>query len=123
MMPANVKLSKNELSLVCDEQFILTKNNIIEKVSQLYGLLSNSFTNTLSESTNLPAEILSASPKIYKGEQYEGLPYVMLDNPRCFNKQDAFAIRCFFGGAIFSASRCILVGGICNYTCLPYSNR
>ena len=42
-MNANVKLSKSELQLVCDEQFILTKNNIINKVYQLFGALSDVF--------------------------------------------------------------------------------
>ncbi|MDB5210816.1 MAG: hypothetical protein JWQ30_1643, partial [Sediminibacterium sp.] len=36
------------------------------------------------------------SPKISKGEQYQGLPWVMLDHPRHFTATDAFAIRSFF---------------------------
>jgi len=97
MMPANVKLSKNELALVCDEQFILTKNNIIDKVYKLFGTLSNKFTEELKSSAIASeTEIFYKAPKIYKGEQYKSLPYVMLDQPRFFNKEDAFAIRCFF---------------------------
>ena len=42
-MNANVKLSQSELQLVCDEQFILTKNNIINKVYLLFGTLSDVF--------------------------------------------------------------------------------
>ena len=44
----------------------------------------------------LPNEIFSISPKIYKGEQYRELPYVMLDYPRLFSKTNVFAIRSFF---------------------------
>ena len=33
------------------------------------------------------------SAKISKGENYEGLPYVMLDYPRIFGREDVFAIR------------------------------
>ena len=50
----------------------------------------------------LPAEMLFHSPKISKGENYKGLPYVMLDYPRCFGKTDIFAIRQCSGGGIFS---------------------
>ena len=97
MTPANVKLSKNELSLVCDAQFILTKNNIINKVYELFGLISVGFTEELASYKNfLPPEIFLSSPKIYKGEQYLSLPYVLLDHPRCFIKGHAFAVRCFF---------------------------
>lgn len=97
MLPANVKLSKNELLLVCDEQFILTKNNIIDKVYKLFGILSIEFAKELRKyNTLFEPEILLYTPKIYKGEQYNALPYVMLDHPRYFNKKEAFSIRCFF---------------------------
>ena len=104
MAPANVKLSNAELLLVCDEQFILTKNVIIEKVYQLFGALSQQFTNIQKNSTAVfPAAALTISPKIYKGEQYKGMPYVLLDCPRLFIKDDAFAIRCvFWWGNFFS---------------------
>ena len=104
MANANVKLSKTELMLVCDEQFILTKNNIINKVYQLFGTLSDYFfTRVKNAETVFPLEVLTWSPKIYKGEQYKGLPYVMLDYPRYFVKDEAFAIRSlFWWGKFFS---------------------
>ena len=85
MVIANVKLSKAELMLVCDEQIILTKNNVINKVYQLFGALNDHFIGQIKKTeTIFPLEILTWSPKIYKGEQYRGLPYVMLDYPRYF---------------------------------------
>ena len=97
MKYANVKLSKTELAVVTDAAFILTKNNIIDKVYKLFGQLSIEFTKQLQQTHPMLApEIFLQAPKIYKGEQYKSLPYVMLDHPRCFNGNDAFAIRCFF---------------------------
>ena len=53
----------------------------------------------------LPAEVLVPSPKISKGENYKGLPWVMLDYPRFFNREDAFAIRTmFWWGHFFSVT-------------------
>jgi hypothetical protein len=97
-MPAtNVELSKKELELVVNSEFILTKNRIIQKVYDLFGVLSEDFRKILNSFSNsLPGEMHSSSPKIYKGENYLGLPYIMMDHPRFFNKDDAFAIRCFF---------------------------
>ena len=46
--------------------------------------------------SSLPGEMFSISPKISRGENYQGLPYVMLDYPRIFGKEDVFAIRSFF---------------------------
>ena len=44
----------------------------------------------------LPAEVAEISPKISKGENYNGLPYVMFDYPRFFTKENVFAVRTFF---------------------------
>ncbi len=101
---ANVSLSAFEKQLVMNADFILTKNTIIQKVYQLFGEVSRGYqTNSLLQS--LPEEIVVQSPKIARGENYEGLPYVMLDYPRCFGKEDVFAIRTFFWwGHFFSCT-------------------
>ena len=111
MAYANVELSQTELILVCDEQFILTKNRIIDKVYNLFGALSNVFTEMQRKhSIIFPVEVLLPSPKIYKGEQYRGLPYVMLDCPRYFGKNTAFTIRCFFWWGNFFSINLYLEG-------------
>ena len=92
---ANVSLSAFEKELVTDANWILTKNSIIQKVFILFGELSEAY-KTHAVVNQLPEEVLKTSPKISKGEYYEGLPYVMLDYPRCFSKEDVFAIRTFF---------------------------
>ncbi|MBK8087192.1 MAG: hypothetical protein IPK31_04125 [Chitinophagaceae bacterium] len=103
---ANVSLSAFEKQLVTDASWILTKNNIIQKLFVLFGELSETWqSNTVLQ--QLPSAINEIPPKISKGENYEGLPYVMLDYPRCFSKEDVFAIRTFSGGEIFSALHCI----------------
>lgn len=96
-MSANVKLSEKEMELVTNTDFILTKNRIIQKVQTLFGEVAADFTSVIQGySGTLPAEITAIPPKISKGENYEGMPYVMLDYPRCFSKEDVFAVRCFF---------------------------
>jgi hypothetical protein len=90
---ANVKLSKEELELVTDAELILTKNRIIAKVYELFGELSEEY-KQLGQC--LPREVLTVTPKISKGENYLGLPWVMLDYPRAFSNTDVFAIRSFF---------------------------
>lgn len=96
-MDANVKLSANEMALVTDAGFILTKQAIIEKVFTLFGRLSDDFRAIVAASPGVfPAAITAIAPKIYKGEQYRQLPYVMLDYPRYFTGGHVCAIRCFF---------------------------
>src|SRR3569623_367034 len=94
---ANVKLSKTELLLVTNAEVILTKNNIILKVYEMFGLLAERQQYyALQKKDALPKEALSVSPKIYKGEQYRGLPYVMLDYPLYYKGKDVFAVRSLF---------------------------
>jgi hypothetical protein len=97
MSTAKVTLSPKELELVNNADWILTKNLIIEKVYQLFGVVGSHFQSDFSK---YPAfhnsAIFSTLPKIAKGEQYLQLPYVMLDYPRLFTESDIFAIRSFF---------------------------
>jgi hypothetical protein len=96
---AKLRLSEEELRLVKDPVFILTKNAIIEKVYTLFGVLSDDFRGKL----NLSEEVISISPKISRGENYLGLPYIMLDYPRYFTHTDILAVRClFWWGNFFS---------------------
>ncbi len=112
MFPANVKLSKNELLLVENAEVILTKNRIIKKVSELFGLLSSDYRNIIITSGGyLPSEVVAVPPKIYKGEQYLMLPYVMLDYPRYFSKNGFFAIRTLFWWGNFMSVN-VLISGI-----------
>lgn len=97
-------LSAEELQLVTNTQWILTKRVIIDKVNLLFGNLSVVFKNhvTANEFLLQPA-ILQSTPKIAKGENYLQLPYVLLDYPRCFDKENIFTIRTmFWWGNFFS---------------------
>jgi hypothetical protein len=94
---AKIQLSTEELSLVQNAHWLLTKNTIIEKVYTLFG--------DIAYRAILLSEVLIPSPKISKGENYGGLPWVMLDYPRLFNRQDTFAIRTlFWWGNFFSVT-------------------
>ncbi|HEX8332515.1 MAG TPA: hypothetical protein VF622_07825 [Segetibacter sp.] len=88
-----VSLSKDEWDLVNNAQILLTKNEIIKKVYALFGELAEEYSKA---ARTLPAEVIHKYPKISRGENYEGLPYVMLDYPRHFLKEDTLAIRTFF---------------------------
>ncbi len=95
MQATNVKLSAAEMALACNSELLLTKNRIIEKVYELFGELAETY-RSATKNSNLPPEILSATPKISRGENYLGLPWVVLDYPRYFKGEDFFSIRTFF---------------------------
>ena len=105
MNRAKIQLSEEELGLVQNAEWLLTKNRIIAKVYEMFGFLISDVQLMLSGNPILSSEIFASSPKISKGENYRGLPYVMLDYPRCFGKSDIFAIRTmFWWGNFFSTT-------------------
>ena len=97
MNKTKITLSAKELELVCNTEWILTKHNIIKKVMELFSeALAGMQQQTMQQKMNLPAAIFSKDPKVSKGENYKSLPYVMLDYPRYFDKENTLAIRTFF---------------------------
>jgi len=104
-------LSPEEIELVENSEWLLTKNRIIGKIYGLMGMMSTQYSGILEQYKEyIPEEITAVSPKIYRGEQYHQLPYVMMDHPRYFSKENAFAVRSFFWwGNHFSIH--LLLGG------------
>jgi hypothetical protein len=104
MNGAKIQLSSFERELVQNGDWILTKRSIIDKVYVMFGNLSECYTSII-EQAQLPVEIKSVSPKISRGENYHGLPYVILDYPRIFDKENIFAVRTlFWWGNYFSST-------------------
>jgi hypothetical protein len=97
MSNAKVRLSLKEQELVLNADWILTKNAVIQKLYTFFGALSEQYQTQLQQCSGLANEAACAvAPKISRGENYEGLPWVMLDYPRYFSGNDVFAIRSFF---------------------------
>lgn len=107
-MPMNtyskIMLSDDELQLVTNTEWILTKRKIIDKINGLLGDVAASQQQVIeNEKSWLPATVVSSAPKIAKGENYRQLPYLMLDYPRCFDAENIFAVRTmFWWGNFFS---------------------
>ncbi len=106
MDATKIRLSPEEEMLVSRSDWILTKNRVIQKTMQLLGDVQLEQKDLLTTYASiLPQEIIQSSPKISRGENYQGLPWLMLDYPRLFNKEDGFAIRTFFWwGHFFSVT-------------------
>ncbi|MCC6759941.1 MAG: hypothetical protein IT252_01935 [Chitinophagaceae bacterium] len=89
-------LSAAEWQLASQDAFILTKHRIIAEVYEIFGCLADVYRQQAASLTVQHPQAFLGQPKISKGEQYEQMPWVMLDYPRCFDKQGNFAIRSFF---------------------------
>ncbi|MCW3074385.1 MAG: hypothetical protein JWP69_1454 [Flaviaesturariibacter sp.] len=97
MDEAKIQFSPSEMELMCNAGIILTKNRILHNIKSLFEgleqqLLSKAY---FIEDTYL-ATILEPSAKISRGENYLGLPYIVLDYPRQFDSLNIFTVRSMF---------------------------
>jgi hypothetical protein len=99
---AKIQFSDTEQRLMRDTGIILTKNNVIAGMVKLFAALQQSLEQDAANTQAL-APYLPQNSKISKGENYLGLPYVILDYPRYFDGKNIFAIRTmFWWGRFFS---------------------
>jgi hypothetical protein len=101
MQGSKIRLSTAEAALFSDARVILTKNSIIQKTAALLSEIQED----LQHHGNSFIRSNSPSPKISKGENYLGLPYVILDYPRISKSEDLYFVRSmFWWGNFFSST-------------------
>lgn len=97
MKSAKIRLSEEEQLLVSNGDWILTKNRVLNQISTFLAALQEEQSHWIrKQASGLPASVLAIPAKLSKGEQYLGLPYRVLDYPRCFGPVDMFVVRTFF---------------------------
>lgn len=103
MEVAKIQFSPAESQLMNDASVILTKNTVLQKVKELFIRLQ---WRMQEEYGNKEGNIAFAvPPKISRGENYLGLPYLILDYPRLFREGNIMAIRSmFWWGHYFSST-------------------
>ena len=95
MNHAKIQLSTHEKELVNNAEWLLVKRDIIQKVYELFGQVQQQYKDIITQDQQqhlFPA----TGGKISRGENYRGLPYVILDYPALFEKGHTFAVRTLF---------------------------
>ena len=85
MVRVKLQFSKEESVLLTDPAFILTKNRILARISEMMGAVSDEevkIAGLLRE--QLPPEVFQFPPKLSRGEQYQQLPWLMLHFSQSF---------------------------------------
>ena len=109
-MTTKIQLSNAEMQLMCNADFILTKNRVLQKTKHLLEEVQQAQVAAQKGFETFSAEVFAAPPKISRGENYLGLPYLILDYPRLLQPQQTFAIRTFFWWGRFFSSTLQLSG-------------
>lgn len=97
MQDVKIQFSANELHLMNDVSFLLTKRMITDKVCDLLHNLKETLAQSpVHKQFPFPAGTDFLTGKISKGENLKGLPYVVLDFPRLFERENIFTFRTMF---------------------------
>ena len=108
-MVAKIQFSEAEAELMRDASVILTKNRVIDKIRSVFDNVQLRMVEEVSDFA-MKGSAFDVPPKISRGENYLGLPYVVLDYPRHFSNKDVFAIRSLFWWGHFFSSTLQLSG-------------
>lgn len=89
-----MELSDKELSVIENTSFLLTKIKVTEKIQQLLGQTRLDLKVLLSRSVfEFPEGSDLTTGKISKGENYQNLPYLVLDYPKLFTQKRYFCLQ------------------------------
>lgn len=86
-------LTTQELSILTNRALMPAKQNLLLKLEKYLAALSETLSPSVKKAIFLPEEVVSSSPKISKGENYQSQPYRVLDYPRAFSGKDIFTFR------------------------------
>ena len=106
MEGSKIQLSMAEEELMNNAEIILTKNRVLQKIKSLLEEVQEKQQQYVENNKNsFKEELFSIPPKISKGENYLGLPFLILDYPRVSTNEDFFFIRSmFWWGNFFSST-------------------
>lgn len=97
MQNNGINFTSYEKRIMKDTEFLLAKREITIKITKIFEelaktLSSEPFYKTLPDALKINFQ----GAKISKGENYMGLPYLVLDHPRFFDKNNVFTFRAMF---------------------------
>ena len=112
---ADIFFSPEEFSLILDHRMFDIKAGILSKITDLFSAVERDIRHQL-ESTefDFPENISIRTGKISRGENYLNCPYLVLDYPRLFSKEDIFSFRTIFWWGHYFSNAFILGGNSYN---------
>jgi hypothetical protein len=88
--------------LLTDESVYKARKEAQNAVLDILNHCAGKLKKSAADFTWLPSEARESLPKISRGENYKGNPWIVLDYPRIFEKESVFAFRtmAWFGNAM-----------------------
>ncbi len=98
MQGTKLTFSIEEMNAVQDNRFFFVKHEVTQKILELFGSLEKELMKKIPVYTFLVSEgvQIKEKGKIFRGENYRLLPYILLDCPRVFTTETVFSFRSMF---------------------------
>lgn len=99
-------LTDREIEVISDTEFLFVKRSAINNIEILLNDSQEKLKAVFNNSKlSFPKKSAFTPGKISRGENYRGLPYLVLDYPALFLKDNIFAFRTmFYWGNFFSVT-------------------
>lgn len=108
---AKIILSRDEFEAVNNRLFFETKIRITQKIYDQFAVAVNiANEKQIFSGITFPDGTDLTTGKISKGENYLGLPYILLDFPRHFKGTESLAVRTMFWWGNFISCTLLAVG-------------
>lgn len=107
-------LTEEEIDFVNDASIIETKNRIIKKMMKILTEVQEDMDGYV-KSHDFFSGMKIRTGKISKGENFLGLPYLVLDHPAIFKKNNIFAYRTIFWWGHYFSNVLVLRGKYFNF--------
>ena len=91
--------SEQELAVLGDQRFFILKKAVTDKLDRLFADNKERWSDVIQTWNLPPLRIDTTRGKIFRGENYRGFPYTLMDFPRHFSQEYVFALRtmCWWG--------------------------
>ena len=93
---SKITFSKAELDAMISPDFFYTKHAAMQNVMELLSETEREIRKIVVAIPEFAVHTNIESPKIFRGENYRQLPYIVLDYPRHFSTDSVFAFRSMF---------------------------
>src|SRR6478736_9176793 len=110
MRKSTNKLTKHECNYASSTTYPQIKHEVMQKTNVLF----NSLGQKLSQSEIIPASLQSHHYKITRGENYQQMPYMVLDYPQIQHKEFKIVLRIMFWWGHFISCQLIVQTAILN---------
>ncbi|MFM7218478.1 MAG: hypothetical protein ACKO1U_10710 [Bacteroidota bacterium] len=94
-----MKISDEEFALLSDRRYYQVKSGLVIKLDGMFSELKVALSQKVADWSIPVKGVDTERGKIFRGENYAGFPYTLLDYPRMFKKEAVFAMRsmCWWG--------------------------